>query len=100
AAGPRCVEVARQPFVPCNNNGFGLEATDPAGAAAGALCPVDPADGGCQRGAGIVVGPVALSKDHGAVHSAGYLPADASRGLPGGIENGATRWYFYWTAPP
>jgi hypothetical protein len=93
--GPaRCGHLRGQ-FVPCNSNGFALEADDLVGDPVGALCPSLPAMTCMPARSATTV----LSQDGTAIHHAGYLEADPAANLPAGFENGATAWRFYWTAP-
>ena len=94
---PRCGNIAKQGFVPCNSNGFALEADDETGSLAGSLCPTSPVGGACASPHGPRTLVLALD-NHQLIASRGFL--DAGGGLPAALENGATRWRFYWTAPP
>jgi hypothetical protein len=92
--GPaRCGDLSGG-FVPCNSNGFALEADDDDGNAVGLLCPTMPNDGACAVSDGALT---IVSTDHTAIHNTGYLLEDASG--EAGFENGATHWTFYWLAP-
>lgn len=94
-SGPaRCGMVRGQGFVPCNSNGFAIEATDVVGADIGTFCPVNPSGGACPSPTGDTV---QLSADGLVAVSMGYLPPDGQNAA--GYENDGTRWAFYWTAP-
>lgn len=95
--GPsRCGNIPKQGFVPCNSNGFALEADDGGGNLAGAMCPTNSGGGACASPTGPTT--VLLTLDgHELIASRGTL--EAGGGLPTALENGATRWRFYWTAP-
>ncbi len=89
---PRCKGAG----VGCNTNGYALEVDDEDGGGAGDLCPSDPS-GGCPGPRG--TDSLLLTLDgHQVIASRGYL--DKEGALPAGLANGATRWRFYWTAPP
>jgi len=85
-----CGSVPGKGFVPCNTNGFGIQASDVTGAAAGTFCPVALQNGGaCNPPKNA---PTVLSADGTALHQTGTQS-------PPAFENGVTAWRFYWLAP-
>lgn len=88
--GPARCNPNGKTFIPCNSNGFALEADDAGGHPAGILCPVPPVAGACPSPTG---GATLLGASNTAILSSGELDGK------GFESNDATRWSFYWVAP-